>query len=297
MHRPSIISLGEVLWDLFPEGARFGGAPANFACHAAVLGGDVAMVSAVGDDPRGQEAIRILKGFGSDVGAIQIIPSVPTGSVGVALDARGKPSFTIHEDSAWDQIAWDQALEARVRKADAVYFGSLGQRGPLSRSTIRRALALAAEADCPRILDINLRAPFYDHELIRDSVALASILKFSDDELDEVCTAWDISSNDPPAECLARLRERADLDLVVMTCGAEGALLVSADQTTAQPGVATSVRDTVGAGDAFTAAFLVGLLRGDAHEVALASANKRAAEVCSQPGAVPHRQVHTTDQP
>ena len=133
MNRPAILSFGEVLWDIFPEGPRFGGAPANFACHAAALGGDVGMVSAVGQDSRGDEAVAILESYGIRTDLIQRTADAPTGTVGVELDETGKPDFTIHEGSAWDQLGWNSDLEARVRTADAVYFGTLGQRGELSR--------------------------------------------------------------------------------------------------------------------------------------------------------------------
>ena len=112
MKKPEIISIVEVLWDLCPEGERFGGAPANFACHAAILGANVSMVSAVGDDRHGREACDILQGFGIDVSLMQTIPEVPTGTVGVVLDVAGKPTFTIHEPSAWDRLAWNNAGDA-----------------------------------------------------------------------------------------------------------------------------------------------------------------------------------------
>ena len=118
MKRPQVISLGETLWDLFPDGERFGGAPANFACHAAILGADVSMISAVGDDRRGQEAVAILRGYGIDVSLLQVILGALTGTVGVAIDGAGKPTFTIHEDSAWDRIAWSKELESRITDAD-----------------------------------------------------------------------------------------------------------------------------------------------------------------------------------
>ena len=110
MKRPTILSLGEVLWDLFPEGERFGGAPANFACHAAIQGADVTMLSAVGDDKNGHDAIGILSAYGIDVSLIQIIPDAPTGMVGVALDNNGKPTFVIHQGSAWDNLTWNDAI-------------------------------------------------------------------------------------------------------------------------------------------------------------------------------------------
>jgi fructokinase len=286
--KPSIISLGEVLWDLFPEGARFGGAPANFACHAAALGADVSMVSAVGDDARGREAGNILRSYGVDVTLVQFIVDAPTGTVGVSLDAKGKPTFTIHQDSAWDCIAWKTELESRITSSDAVYFGTLGQRGEMSRTTIRRALEVAKASGIPRILDVNLRRPFFDSSLIRESIGLASVLKLSDDELVQVCTASGLALTDDPGDTLRNLLAQHQLELVVMTRGAEGALLVAADQVVDQPGIPTTVRDTVGAGDSFTASLVTGLLRSESLETIARDACKRAAAVCAQLGAVPN---------
>lgn len=288
MKRPVIISFGEVLWDLFPEGARFGGAPANFACHAAILGGEVSMVSAVGDDTRGREAIEILRRYGIDVDRMQIIRDAPTGTVEVKLDSDLKPSFTIHEASAWDRMAWSAELESRIANADAVYFGTLGQRSEVSRATIRRAIEAARAAGIPRILDINLRPPFFDTALLRESIAQASILKLSDEELADTCVACGIHSKAPPETLLRQLLETQELELVVMTRGTEGAMLASADTILNQPGIPTTVRDTVGAGDSFAAALLIGLLQGDPHEQNLRNACVIAAAVCSHPGAVPN---------
>ena len=287
MMKPSILSCGEVLWDLFPEGARFGGAPANFACHAAILGGDVSLLSAVGDDDRGVEAVKILQSFSIDVSLVQRIAEAPTGSVGVLLDPAGKPSFEIYAGSAWDSVQWTAGLEASIAKVDAIYFGTLGQRSDRSRATIRRTLSLAKGRGILRVLDVNLRKPFYDAELIRESIALASVLKLSDDELPEVAAACGISASQTALETLHALRERCGLDLVVMTRGAEGALLVSAQGATDQAGIPTKVVDTVGAGDSFTAAFVIGLLRGDPHQEILRNACDTASAVCAHSGAVP----------
>jgi fructokinase len=290
MNKPRILSCGEVLWDLFPEGARFGGAPANFACHAAILGGDVSMLSAVGKDARGDEALEILNRFGIDTSLVRRDADAPTGSVGVSVDAAGKPNFEIHAGSAWDRIEWTDALEARIAEVDAIYFGTLGQRGEKSRVTIRRALGLAKARGILRVLDVNLRKPFHDAALIRESIAQASVLKLSDDELAEVAAACGVAL-DPKAEVTLRnLRTRFGLDFVVMTRGAKGALLVSAKDAVDQPGIPTKVVDTVGAGDSFTAAFVLGLLRGEANEVILRRACETASAVCAQSGAVPSPQ-------
>ena len=287
MERPTIISLGEVLWDLFPDGQRFGGAQANFACHAAIQGAAVTMVSAVGDDQHGHDAIGILSAYGIDVSLVQIIPDAPTGTVGVALDNNGKPTFTIHQGSAWDRIIWNDALTSRITTADAVSFGTLGQRSAVSRATIRRAVKAALAKGIPRVLDINLRPPFFDAEMIRDSVQLASILKLSDDELVEVCSACSISETDQPEGDLRGLLEFGSLDMVVLTRGKDGAVLVTPDDTFTQNGISVNVIDTVGAGDSFTAAFLIGELRGESRKQNLRRSCEIAAATCTHAGAVP----------
>ncbi|MEM1295261.1 MAG: carbohydrate kinase [Verrucomicrobiota bacterium] len=287
MKRTKIISMGEVLWDLFPDGERFGGASANFACHCAILGAEVTMVSAVGNDERGLEAIGILGDFGIDTSLMQTVPASPTGTVGVRTDGLGKPQFTIHENSAWDQLAWTPRLAARVSESDAVYFGTLGQRGRSSRATIQRALDAAESAGVLRILDINLRPPFFDQQLIRESIGRASILKLSDDEFNTVAQTCGVPSEVEHLPGLRTILQQFELDSIVMTRGAEGALFVSAEGEVEQPGVPTKVIDTVGAGDSFTAAFVLGLLGGEHTQSLLKNACQTASEVCSKPGAIP----------
>jgi fructokinase len=284
------MSLGEVLWDLFPHGEQFGGAPANFACHAAILGADASMVSAVGDDPHGRSAIDILRNYGVDVSLMQTCPDAATGTVGIELDEKGKPTFTIHEDSAWDRLAWSDALDAKTATVDAIYFGTLGQRSQVARTTIRQALR--ANSNVPRILDVNLRPPFFDATLIRESIELASILKLSDEELATVTDACEVRSDGSSliqTDQLLQLLEQTNLDMVIMSRGADGAVLATSDGIVEQPGISATVVDTVGAGDSFTAAFLIGLLRGDSHEENLRNACTVAAGVCAHAGAVPDR--------
>ena len=294
MKKPAILSCGEVLWDLFPDGERFGGAPANFACHAAILGGDVTMLSAVGDDRHGREAMHILRLNGIDVGLLQTISDAPTGTVGIELDTKGKPTFTIHEGSAWDHLAWTEELESHIQQLDAIYFGTLGQRGEQSRATIHRALNLAKTNNVYRVLDVNLRKPFFDDALIREAITQANVLKLSDDELPTVAVACSIVTAVEPEATLRSLLGRFDLDFVVMTRGAAGALLVTPDVTVDQPGIPTEVIDTVGAGDAFTAAFLLGLLRGEPHAKNLHKACSIASVTCSHSGAVPGTRSEVT---
>ncbi len=282
-----IISFGDMLWDLFPEGPRFGGAPGNYACHAARLGGDVYMVSGVGAGRRGTDALAILRGQGVKDDLVQRLDDYPTGIVTVEVDEGGKPTFEIGEDAAWDHWAWNDEIEKAVRSADAVYFGTLGQRGATPREGIRKAMELAKEKGIPRILDVNLRPPFFDDGVIRDSLALASVFKLSDDELERVCEACGISLPGDPEDSLREILEKYELEILVMTKGAEGALLVTTDTVFEQPGVEAEIVDTVGAGDSFTASMTLGLLRKDPFPKILRDACEVAAAVCSHAGAVP----------
>lgn len=283
----SIISLGEVLWDLFPDGSRFGGAACNFACHVALLGGKITMVSAVGADERGDTALSIMQRLGVDTSCMQRIPDASTGTVGVSVDGEGKPTFVIHPNSAWDRIEWTSEIEASICGADSVYFGTLGQREPTSRATIQRAVRLAKERGIARILDVNLRKPFFDSQLIRESIALASVLKLSDEELPTVLTACELSRELSPRDALLSILNKYSLDLVAMTRGADGALLVTKQDFFDQPGIPTVVCDTVGAGDAFTASLAMELHSGATLSSKAFNACKVASAVCSYAGAIP----------
>jgi fructokinase len=283
-----IVAMGDGLWDLFPDGPRFGGATANYACHASILGADVHMVSGVGEDERGEALLQVYQKHGVSTDLVQELKDYPTGVVNVELTESGLPTFAIGENAAWDHLEWNDEIEGTVRQADALYFGTLGQRGESSREGIRRALSMVQDQNIPRILDINLRAPFFDDALIRESIALCSVLKLSDEELERVTQACGLESSFTSIDALEELRSNFGLDLVVMTRGAEGAVLISEDGVVEQPGELASVVDTVGAGDSFTASMTLGLLEGKDYPQILKDACKVAAGVCSHAGAVPN---------
>ena len=284
---PRILACGEVLWDMFPQGPRFGGAPANFACHAALLGARVSIFSAVGNYTRGSQALGILKRFGLDTSLIKTIPNATTGTVGVSVDPAGKPTFKIHADSAWDQLAWAAENAHLIEEFDAVYFGTLAQRSEPSRTAIRNVLLAAKARGIPRVLDINLRSPFYDDALLRDSIALASVVKLSDEEFPEVAAACAIPMADSHEATLEALRSSFSLDYIAMTRGANGALLISRAGAADQRGIPTTVVDTVGAGDAFTAALALGLLRGRPDFEIVEFACETGSAACRHAGGVP----------
>ncbi len=294
MAEPTILALGQMLWNLFPEGPHLGGAPATFSCHVALLGCDVALVSAVGKDTRGASAVAQLECVGVRTSLIQHLPEFETSSVGVELDAAGKPTFDIQSDMAWDHIGWSPALEAylpRLALGDAVYFGTLALRNECSRATILRAVRVAKAQGVLRLLDVNLRRPYFDDALLREAIELASVLKLSDDEFTAVMNACGIACGGTiePETALRELLTRYQLELVALTLGPKGALIVTATQTVRQPGFKVKVCDTVGAGDAFSASLVLGLLRGEPLARIAHVACEISAAVCTVSGAIPSR--------
>ena len=282
-----ILTIGEVLWDLFPDGEKFGGAPANFACHAAIQNNNVCILSAVGRDAQGDEARRILEAYAIDCSLIQSNQLTPTGMVSVQVDAAGRPRFSIHDNSAWDQIVWSQELESCIDQFDAIYFGTLAQRSIVTRETIRKTAVRAEQKGILRVFDVNLRSPCFNDTIIRESIEQSSILKLSDEELERVAVACHIPVQLDVESQLKQLLNQFDLDLVAMTRGPDGAVLVSKFEMIDEPGIPTTVVDTVGAGDSFTAALVTGWLRGDSLASIARYACETASATCSHRGAVP----------
>lgn len=285
MTRPLVIAgIGEVLWDVYPDAARFGGAPANFACHAAALGAEAWMASAVGVDDLGDRALDTLEVAGVECRTVARDREHETGQVMVTLDSSGQASYKFAEDSAWDHLEWSEALEALAGRCDAVCFGTLGQRSPISRATIQRFVG-ATPRPALRMFDVNLRRDFFDRRTIDASLRIASAVKLNEEELPKVAELCEIDASTQP-RMLRALVERYDLRLAALTCGVEGALLIAGDEESICPAVPAKVVDTVGAGDAFTATLVPDFLRGLPLAEVNRHANAVASFVCSQPGAV-----------
>lgn len=280
-----IIGMGELLWDMLPSGPQMGGAPANFACHAKALGADAMVVSGVGDDPLGHEIIWRLETLGVETCGITMDPAHATGRVDVELGAGGQPSYTIHADAAWDHSKVSPELLKMAEDADAICFGTLGQRGPVSRATIRSLLG-RANPDCLRVLDVNLRQDFFSQDLIHESLLMANVVKLNEDELRMVSPMLGIPGTTLEAQ-LAGLLERYGLRLAACTRGGEGSLLHDGQMCHAHPGRETRIADTIGAGDSFTSALTLGLLKGWPLVQIAETANSVAAHVCSCTGAIP----------
>ncbi len=282
-----LLALGEVIWDVFPDGPRFGGAPANFACAVAGLGSPgtrVALASAVGRDALGADAVRNLRARGVETGLIAESDR-PTGRVDVTLDREGRASYTFLDDAAWDHVEWSDGLDSAARAAEVVCFGTLAQRSEISRGAIRKAIA-AAPADCLKILDINLRPPYWSREVVLRSLPLANVLKLNDEELPILAGLLELGGSDEIV--LRAILERYSYRATALTRGANGSLLLNArGERSELPAVAVTVVDTVGAGDSFAAALALGL----SHGLPLARLHRWASEVsafvCTQAGGTP----------
>lgn len=278
-----VVGLGEVLWDMLPEGRKIGGAPVNFAYHAGQFGIDTMAVSAIGNDKLGEDTIAEMNGKHLN----HIFPSVPypTGSVQVSLDEKGVPAYDIKENVAWDNIPFTNEIESVARSCQAVCFGSLAQRNTVSRSTIRIFIESTPDG-CIRIFDINLRQNFYTSNVIRDSLELCNILKINDEEIMLVSRMFNYDSSNIENVCRT-IMEDFSLEMVILTCGTKGSYIFTKDDVSFMPTPKVNVADTVGAGDSFTGSFCAAILRG----LPVAEAHKKAVEVsayvCTQNGAMP----------
>ena len=292
--QPRVVSIGEVLWDILPSGPRLGGAPCNVAFHAASLGASATLVSAVGDDPLGHQALSSLRSRHIDVRPVAVVPGVPTGTVNVELDPEGQPSFRIIPDVAWDQIeASDIALES-VASADAICFGTLAQRTVAARGAITRLLS-SAHPRALRVLDVNLRPPFRAPDVIEDSLRLCSALKLNEDELLVLGAQFGLKGT--PREKVAQVASAFGLNAVALTMGGSGAGLWLDGHWLTRPAPRIDVMDSIGAGDAFTATLIRGLLGAWAPDVLLEHAIDVAAFVCTEHGATPLLPEHLRNDP
>ncbi len=280
-----IVGMGEVLWDMLPEGKKIGGAPANFAYHVSQYGFDGSVVSAVGDDKLGNEILESFNNRHLNY-LIQRVP-YPTGTVQIELDEAGIPCYEIKENVAWDNIPFTVDLEKLAKKTRAVCFGSLAQRNTVSRETINRFLDVMSDAAGQyRVFDVNLRQGFYDKEILCNSMKRCNILKINDEELIAVSRMFEYPGIDLEDKCRALLSEYG-LEILILTCGVNGSYVFTRENVSFVNTPKIEVADTVGAGDSFTATFISAILKGksirEAHELAV----EVSAYVCTQNGAMP----------
>ncbi|HKG92877.1 MAG TPA: carbohydrate kinase [Gemmatimonadaceae bacterium] len=285
--RSEILCVGEVLWDSLPAGLFLGGAPFNVAGHLHSLGVPVGVVSRVGQDRLGAEALQRLARNGIDTDLVQVDPALPTGFVSVTVDCDGIPAYDIVKPAAWDHIELREGLLERAAEATAIVFGSLAQRDPVSRATIERL----CEVNVPKVFDVNLRPPYDDPGIVRHSLAHADVVKLNEHELRQMAAWFGLPAG--LREGTAVLAERFGCGTICVTRGGAGAVLLHRGRWSEHPGYRVEVKDTVGSGDAFLAAFLSGLLAGHEDEAILQHANLLGAYVATQYGAIPVYQQET----
>ncbi|GAC1669781.1 MAG: carbohydrate kinase [Candidatus Acidiferrum sp.] len=281
----NIVGLGEILWDMFPAGKQLGGAPANFAYMCNLLGDRGIVASRVGADTLGNEIIQHLTDVGLETTYLQVDATHPTGTVLVHVDQQGQPSYQITQNVAWDYLHWDHLYESLARQVDAVCFGTLAQRSPHSRVTVRRFLE-SVPARTLKVFDVNFRQEFYSTEAVAESTDFADILKVNEFELPRLASMLGIAYKDEES-CTHKLLEGHPLRLVCVTRGDRGSRLVSPDGGDQHPGFCVPIVDAVGAGDAFTAALVHFFLRGASLAEMNVAANILGSWVVGKPGAMP----------
>jgi fructokinase len=279
-----VVGLGELLWDCFADSKRPGGAPANVAFHARQLGHRGIICSRVGDDELGRGLLKYLTDCEMMTTHIQTDTQRTTGTVTVDTTRPEAPSFIVNENVAWDHLVFDRALEGLMEKASAVCFGTLAQRHPDSRMTIR--LALAAACDAVIVYDVNLRQPWYRKGWIEDSLQASDIVKLNEDEVIVLADMLSTGTHSP-RDTARFFLERYIIELIVITRGERGCLLVGGKGAVDQPGFSVDLADSVGGGDAFTAALISSHLRGWPLDVTAWFANRVGSMVAARPGAMP----------
>jgi fructokinase len=294
-----VIGLGELLWDLFPSGPRLGGTVSNFAVMAGRLGSCAACASRIGTDDLGRRAREELSKLPVDTSFLQTDSQHATGTVSVQLK-DGQPQYSIEEPVAWDYLELTPGWLTLAGGAAAVCFGTLAQRDPVSRQTIAGFLA-ATSPGCVRVFDVNLRPPFYSAGVLERSLLVTTLLKMNDSEMPLVLNMLGLGGGAEGATeeaLLAGARKLLDhfpVQLVCVTMGGSGSLLVTREQVDRHRGIAVRVVDTVGSGDAFTAALTHYYLRKAPLSVINDAGNRWGAWVASQPGAMPPLDAATLD--
>jgi fructokinase len=284
MEKFTIAGIGELLWDVLPEAEVIGGAPVNFAYHVTALGAKGIPISTIGNDIRGKKALDELQNRSVDTSAISMTEDFVTGYVTATIDDEGKASYDFPDDVAWDHLQINEYAENLQNSLDAVCFGSLAQRSEHSRRAIYGFLDTLGK-ETVKVFDINLRQEFYSEKVIRNSLKRTNILKLNEEELPVLAAL--IGLNGPSGKWLQTLVEKYRLQMAILSRGGSGSLLLTPASSSDHPGIVTHIKDTIGAGDSFTAAVTIGFLQGLPLNKINENANRIAAYVCSQRGGMP----------
>lgn len=282
-----VVVIGEILFDIFPDGKRAGGAPFNFAFHLNSFGIPVKFITRIGADAEGEEILAILKDSGMDISHVQIDPNYPTGRVNIQLDDNGIPEFLIEQNTAYDFIEWNNDIdELLVTNLSMIYYGTLIQRSLTSFNTLKKFLNHKRTTPC--FYDINLREGCYNEQAVINSLTNCNILKLNIDELNVLRTM--LRGRKKNISFIQFLMDRYDIEWISLTKGGQGSALftrgtISNSSITEQ----IEIVDTVGAGDAYASVLATGYLKHWRPEIILKKAEAFAASVCQIKGAVPEK--------
>lgn len=287
----TVVCFGEVLWDIFPTQTKPGGAPMNVAYHLRKFGIDSRMISRVGADNLGDQLNSLLKGWQIPANYCQPDPDHATGQVLATVLPGNEMSYTIQESAAWDYIEWNEAQAEVVRNADAFVFGSLVTRDKTSRETLYR---LIEEAKF-KVFDINLRPPFYSQEILEYLLGKCDLLKLNENEL-AMLSQWYPAGCEKEESCVRFLQNKFNIGEVIVTKGCEGATYYTQTESCSLPAYLVMVKDTVGSGDSFLAAFLAKKIQGAKPAEGMKYATALGAFVASHEGACPSYNVEQLDE-
>ncbi|MGD0123718.1 MAG: PfkB family carbohydrate kinase [Terriglobia bacterium] len=282
----NILSIGEVLWDVFGDTEHLGGAALNFAAHARILGHSVSFISAVGDDQRGQRVIEKMEALGLPTSFLHRVKEYPTGIVTVSLDVSGQPHFTIHRPAAYDfpEISEASLRELSSQQPDWIYFGTLFQMSPQAKALTLKLIG--ANPKARRFYDVNLRENSYEASLVNELMSRATAVKLNDQEVGTIQSLFGWSYHSLEDFCRGGA-EKFGWEAVCVTRGESGCALAVGGHYVEAKGYKVHVADTVGAGDAFAAAFVHGLGQGWTPLEIADFANRVGALVASRPGGTP----------
>ncbi|WP_273213736.1 carbohydrate kinase family protein [Runella zeae] len=277
----NIVCFGEMLWDVLPTGKQPGGAPMNVAVHLKNLGHNPTMVSRIGRDDLGEELLDFVTQKGLSTHLIQQGETHLTGVVKANVSDKNEVTYKIVHPVAWDYIQSNEALEAAVAHSDVLVYGSLAARSATSAETLFRLLKKASF----KVFDVNLRAPYYDSELIKALLIEANMVKMNLQELDVIASWYGLGGDEELA--VVRLAELFDIQTICITKGENGAMLWTKGQFYQSAGFQVDVKDTIGSGDSFLAALLTCLLQGKNPTESLQFACAMGSLVATYRGATP----------
>lgn len=281
IRKHEVVCFGEILWDILPTGAKPGGAPMNVAYHLRKLGINPALITRIGKDQWGRDLLTLMNEQQISTDFFRVDESLATGVVNAQINLNNEVTYDIVKPVAWDNIMWQNGMGTLISEAAYFVFGSLASRSEVSRNTLFQLIEKAKY----RVLDINLRAPHYSKDCVEQLMAKANLLKLNHDEL-KLIGGW-YTNAESDIELIHAILGKYTIDKVVVTKGAEGAILFCNDVLYTYPGIKITVADTVGSGDSFLAALLHGFINNQKPEQALQFACAVGALVATYTGACP----------